>query len=538
MALNRKIAFIDLSRNKVKIATIPLEWRRKFLGGRGVGAYLLSKYSFPNCDPLGSDNVVVISAGLLGGTLAAPLGCTFIMTKSPLTNLLSNVQLRGLFASEIRWAGFDHLVIVGRSNKPVYLYIYNGTVEIRDAKKVWGKNISKANEQIRKDLENSDIRMIGIGPAGENLVRFATIATDQKTISGRTGIGAVFGSKYIKAIVCRGTMDLEIKQPEEVLKCKRKSVGQIAGIKKKDINGKGKLGMNLMMRDITTSKLPDFGFASFKESNFLIKELGMDPLAVKGILNWAFALIETDNIKTIDTVFPKLNREDPAAVTEMIHDIAFRKGFGNILAKGPFRTAGLIGYSSLKYFVPVKWLIKLYSEDPSCDDFGRYLRINKDADVTGSNCFEPLDENTNPISSDETNEMISNCLGTGVDRTDDSIFGCGDFSRVIEQIQFNTGLTFDDNELKKISYRCYFIERLFNIREEVPCINDFNPDCSFDVPSRLEMPCVMWDRIDLKAFKRSVSAYYRQRRWNKTDLLKAGVFKKLEIADLWSPAKR
>ena len=509
MALNRKIAYIDLSRKKVKIAPIPLEWRRKFIGGRGVGSYLVSKYAFPECNPLGSDNAVVISAGLLGGTLAAPLGCTFIMSKSPLTNLLSQVQLKGLFASEMRWAGFDHLVITGRGEKPAYLYIHNGTVEIRDAKGVWGKNISKAHEQIRKDLKNEDIRILGIGPAGENLVRFATIVSDQNTISGRTGIGAVFGSKNIKAVVCRGTMDLEIKRPEEVLKCKRNGVEQVAAIKGKNSNSADQLGLDLTIRDIPASKLTDCGFDSVTKSDLLIRDLGMDPLAVIGILNWIFALFEKGKISEKDTVVPNINRDDPENVLKMIHDIAHRKGFGDILAQGPFPAAGLIGHSSIKYFFPVKWLIKIYSEDASYGPFGL----------------------------DETNEMILDCLGIGADISYDSISGPMDFSRIIEQIQLNTGLTFDDNQLKKVAYRCYALERLFNLREEVPGKNDFDPDCRFDVPSGLNMTGAMWDSIDLKTFKLKVREYHRQRKWNKKDLFKADIFKKLEIADLWSTVK-
>jgi len=509
MALNRKIAYIDLNQKKIEIAPIPLEWRRKFIGGRGVGSYLLSKYAFPECNPLGSDNTVVISAGLLGGTLAAPLGCTFIMSKSPLTNLLCQVQLKGLFASEMRWAGFDHLVITGRSEYSIYLYINNGTVEIRDAKRVWGKNVSQAYEQIRKDLKNEDIRILGIGPAGENLVRFATIVSDQNIISGHTGMGAVFGSKNIKAVVCRGTMDLEIKHPEEILKCKTNGVEPVASIKKKNSNGADPFGLNQTIRDITASKLIDIGFDWFSTGDFLIRELGMDPLAVLGILNWVFTLFEKGNIKAIDTDIPSISREDSEAVLKMIHDIAYRKGYGDILAQGPFRAARLIGSSPIKHFVPVKWLIKLYSEDPPYGDFGL----------------------------DETNEMILNCLGIGADKSDDSIFGREGFSRIIEQIHLNTGLIFDDNELKKVAYRCYALERLFNIREEVPCKNDFDPDCSFDVPSGLKMAGAMWDSIDLKTFQRKVSEYHRQRKWSKKDLFKAGVFKKLEIADLWTPAK-
>ncbi|MBT8350961.1 MAG: hypothetical protein KJO26_06985 [Deltaproteobacteria bacterium] len=510
MALNRKIAHIDLKRKKINIHPIPLEWRRRFLGGRGTGAYLLSKYALPKCDPLGAENVIVISAGLLDGTLAAPLGCTSIMAKSPLTNLLSQLQLKGLFASEMRWAGFDHLVITHRAKQPVYLYIHNGRVEIRDAKIIWGENVSNTQELIRKDLRYQDVRILGIGPAGENLVRFATILTDQNTFSGRTGMGAVFGSKNIKAVVCRGTTDLEIKQPEEVLKFTRKIVGQVAGANKKDLSPKESLRLNLSIGEVVPTRLTESRFNLLTKYDSLIKELGMDTLAVTEILHWMFALIEKGIIRAKDTMVPKLSRDDSHAVRKMIYDIAFRKGYGDILAKGPFRAAGLIGDSSLEYFLPVKCLIKLYVEDPSEMNFSR----------------------------DEENEMILNCLGISPDAHDDFHFDKYDFSWAIEQISYNTGLIFSDKELRKIAHRCYAIERLYNIRETMTCSSNFHPDCSFDVPLRLEMTNSQWDSIDLKTFKRMVGDYYRQRKWDKKTLFKAGVFKKLEIADLWSAAKR
>ncbi|MDY6792349.1 MAG: aldehyde ferredoxin oxidoreductase N-terminal domain-containing protein [Thermodesulfobacteriota bacterium] len=538
MALNRKIAYIDLNRKKIDITPIPLQWRRRFLGGRGIGAYLLLKHASPKCDALGSDNVIVISTGLLGGTLATLSGCTFVMAKSPLSNLLCNVQLKGLFASEIRWAGFDHLVITGCARRPVYLYINNGTVEIRDAKKVWGKNVSKAHEQIRQELKNEDIRMIGIGPSGENLVRFATLTTDENAISGRTGIGAVFGSKNIKTVVCRGTMDLEIKRPDDVLKFKTKNAGQADDIQKKNVTQTDQLEQKIAIRDITPSKLTDCGFNSFAESKFLTRELGMDPLAVSGMLNWAFTLFEKGNLKANKANSLKFNPENPDSVGEMIKHIAYRKGVGNILAKGSFRAAAIIGYSSLNYFAPVKWLIKLYSEDPLPANFASLMPTGKDTDIVEPDGLEPLEGNAGSITLDEINEMILNCLGIFVEKGLVSLFDGDPLKRLIEQIRFNTGLNFDANELKKIACRCYALERLFNIGEEVTWRNDFHPDCSFDVPSGLEMTGPMWDSIDLKEFKRKVSKYYRQRRWSKKDLLKAGVFKKLEIDDLWPSLRR
>ena len=128
MALNRKIAYIDLDTETIAFEAIPREWRRKFVGGRGLDAYLLYTNTSGGCDPLGSDNVVVISAGLLGGTLASSASRTHIAAKSPLTNLFGSASMGGFFAPEMRWAGIDHFVIRGKANRPVYLFAHDGEV--------------------------------------------------------------------------------------------------------------------------------------------------------------------------------------------------------------------------------------------------------------------------------------------------------------------------------------------------------------------------------------------------------------------------
>jgi aldehyde:ferredoxin oxidoreductase len=512
MALNRKIVHVDLKQKKIDIIPIPDEWRRKFLGGRGIGAYLLYKYSSPKCKPLSPGNAVVISAGLLGGTLVAPFGSIFILSKSPLTNLISHAQLKGLFAAEMRWAGFDHVVITGRGKKPVYLYMHNGEVEIRDATQTWGKTLAKTQRQIRKEMRDQEFQMLGIGPAGENLVSFATIFTDQNNSSGGSGMGAVFGSKNIKAVVCRGTMDLEIKQPKEVLKCNPKNVGKVFDTRTKNNSRTDKSGLNMTIRDVATSKLDESGFDWSEQNDILSKELGMEPLTVAGIIHWVFNLIEKDKFSEKTTNFPRLRRQNSNDVLKMIQDIAYRKEYGDILARGPLIAAGLIRSWSIKHFVPVKCLLKLYSEAPHEENFAK----------------------------DETCEMILNCLGINPDTpdtNDDSYLCKKKLSGLIEQIRFYTGLIFKDEELEKIANRCYTLERLYNIREAVPCKSDFQSSCSFDVPSGLEMTGERWDTIDMKTFKRKVSEYYRERKWNKKDLFKAGTFKRLEIADLWSPTK-
>ena len=231
MALKRNIAYIDLDKEEIKIEPIPIEWRKKFLGGRGLDAYLLYKHAPKGCDPLGPDNVAIISAGLLVGTLASASARTHVMAKSPLTNLLGSANMGGFFAPEMRWAGFDHFVIRGKANRPVYLYVHDGEIEIRDAEKVWGAGVYDTQDIIRKELDDEETQILCIGPAGENLVRYANVMTGRKNAAGRTGMGAVLGSKNLKAIACRGTLDIEISQPEEALEYNKEAIDQVISTK-------------------------------------------------------------------------------------------------------------------------------------------------------------------------------------------------------------------------------------------------------------------------------------------------------------------
>lgn len=231
MASNRKIAYIDLTSGKIDIAPIPISWRKKFLGGRGLDAYLLYKNAPPGCDPLGPDNTLIISAGLLVGTMASASARTHVMAKSPLTNYLGSANMGGFFAPEMRWAGFDHLVIRGRAAKPVYIYIHDGEIEIRAADRLWGQGVYETQKMIREELGDEETQSLCIGQAGEKLVRFANVMTGRKNAAGRTGMGAVMGSKNLKAVSCRGTMDLAIAQPLEALEYNKKIIDQVISTK-------------------------------------------------------------------------------------------------------------------------------------------------------------------------------------------------------------------------------------------------------------------------------------------------------------------
>ncbi|MHA2391786.1 MAG: aldehyde ferredoxin oxidoreductase family protein [Promethearchaeota archaeon] len=217
MIWENKIAYIDLSSGNITEKDIPNKIREQYLGGRGINMFLLYNHLLPGIDPISPENILLIGTGLLTGIPALGSGRCDIAAKSPITGAIGDSNIGGFFSPELRMAGFDHLVITGRSNTPVYLWIHDKEIEIRDADHLWGKDTFETQSMIRADHNDKEIESLVIGNAGENLVRFANIRTGMKSSAGRTGMGCVQGSKNLKAISARGTLDLEFAYPEKLL---------------------------------------------------------------------------------------------------------------------------------------------------------------------------------------------------------------------------------------------------------------------------------------------------------------------------------
>jgi len=226
-----RAAFVDLTTGKTETKPIPEKLRELYLGGRGLDIYLLYNHLKPGSNPLGSRNVIAVSAGLLTGTPASASARCHVAARSPLTGFLGSSNMGGFFAPEMRWAGFDHLIIKGRAKRPVYLWINNGEIEIRDATHLWGMSSYDTQDLLREELKDEEIQIMCIGQAGENLVRFANVRTGRKNAGGRTGMGAVMGSKNLKAIAVRGTMDIEIAHPDDALKYNNEIVKHLVSTK-------------------------------------------------------------------------------------------------------------------------------------------------------------------------------------------------------------------------------------------------------------------------------------------------------------------
>jgi aldehyde:ferredoxin oxidoreductase len=199
-----KILYADLSTGSLNSRPLPEELQRLYLGGRGFGARIITDMVDPQIDPLGPDNVLVLATGPLTGT-GVPMGSRYeVSAKSPLTGTLSSANSGGDFGWKLKRAGFDAIVITGKAAKPVYLLLNNGEVELRDAEPYWGMESQEIYDALRSDLGDTKMRLSCIGPAGENLSRMACIINEKARAAGRGGLGAVMGSKNLKAIAATG----------------------------------------------------------------------------------------------------------------------------------------------------------------------------------------------------------------------------------------------------------------------------------------------------------------------------------------------
>jgi len=196
---------IDLSDGSIHKETMPEELYRLYPGGKALAAYLLLKNIPPGVEPLSPENVLVLANGLLTG---APLSTATRFTaaaRSPLTGAYGESEAGGYWGPELKMAGYEAIIVHGRAEFPVFISIYNEEVEIRDARHLWGREPDFVQETVRQELGDKLIRVLQIGVAGENLVRYAAISHELHHFNGRTGMGAVMGSKNLKAIAVRGT---------------------------------------------------------------------------------------------------------------------------------------------------------------------------------------------------------------------------------------------------------------------------------------------------------------------------------------------
>jgi aldehyde:ferredoxin oxidoreductase len=396
-----KILRIDLSRGEISTDEHDENWYRTYVGGACIGAYYLLRELAPGTDPLHPDNIIVFAPSIVTGTAAPGFSRHAVISKSPLTGMLSDSQAGGFWGPELKFAGYDAIVVQGRSEKPVYLWVHDGNAEIRDAAHLWGKDTGEAQAAIRQELADPKIRALLIGPAGEHQVRFANILNNLNDANGRGGLGAVMGSKNLKAIAVRGQRRIDIADKETVGKLRKFFADNLMdnpsnrGLRvfgtSEYVNIANNDGM-LPTRNFQTGhfeqaddlsgetmretvlKGTEYGGPEFEtlaalgpncgisdlqaicKGNELCNRYGLDTISTGVSIAFAMECYEKGILTGEDTEGLDLRFGNAEAMVSMIGKIARREGLGDILAEGVKRAADRIGQGAEKYAMHTKGL--------------------------------------------------------------------------------------------------------------------------------------------------------------------------------------
>jgi len=409
-----------------RISTEPtLNYAKAWLGSSGIAIKILYDGLRSWVTPYNPANKLIFGAGALIGT-TAPGACKMTAsTLGPMTGGWASGASDSYVGGQLKYAGYDLIVIEGKAHTPVYLWIHDDKVQIRDASHLWGKTTWETLDMIRNDIGDSSLHIASIGPAGENLVRGACIVQDKTRAFGRCGTGAVMGSKNLKAIVARGTGSIRVAEPEKFMKVVselRKRIKtakcasemqkygslwilpakqEVCGVAYKNFQecrmpddmaeailptrtiDKYKVGRSsfpgcpigcgqvIHFTDGTYSGLkttnnqwevvstlqsrlaiwdPQFMF----KANAYCNQLGLDVDAAGGAIGWAMESYQRGIINEKDTDGLKLEWGDAGVTLELIRKIAYREGFGSILAEGCARAADIIGRDSAYYALHIK----------------------------------------------------------------------------------------------------------------------------------------------------------------------------------------
>ncbi|MEM1901586.1 MAG: aldehyde ferredoxin oxidoreductase family protein [Candidatus Nezhaarchaeales archaeon] len=403
-----RVLRVDLNRREVAVDNLELSLLKMFLGGTGLGAYWLYKYLRPGVEPLSKDNIIVLASGPLTGTRVYGTSRVTLISKSPLTSTFFDSTCGGIFPAYFKKSGFDAMVVHGASDEPVYVHVYDDGAEILPAKDLWGLKVTETIQELRK-RHGFKCSAIAIGPAGENIVRIASVMGDNGHAFGRGGLGAVFGSKKLKAIVASGTKvvaEARSEELDELLDNMRVRItwspylgrtlrdvgtnallavindwgllptmnflrGTFDGASKLSaeelaklvIGRRGCYNCPIACKRVTkTDKMsgdgPEYesianlgsmlGVDDLKdvaEMNYLCNELGLDTISMGVTLACFLELVEKGKVN-LDLRWGEAER-----LKNLIVDTAYRRGYGDVLAEGSLRLARSYGDEELSMSV-------------------------------------------------------------------------------------------------------------------------------------------------------------------------------------------
>lgn len=429
-----KMLDVDLSRVRIVKKSIDPEFARSYIGGMGFGCKILYDEVGADIDPLGPGNILILANGPLTGTQAPCSGRTEITTKSPLTGSIGTGNTGGMWGARSKHAGFDLIVVRGKAEEPVYLWIDNNRVELRSARHLWGKETHVTSDLILDELGDEKISVMAIGPAGENLVKYACPVNDYHHVAARGGAGAVMGAMKLKAIAVRGTGKPRIAREQAFREAAKQTTERILANVRKTADTKGDVLPDIIERYQAMGCLPYknyqegtlphwqnvrrsvaqqyytkkegtcygcpiscFNLVEVNEGKWrgvrvsrgfhpgvviewgakcaidnlpaiwkckeLCQQLGLDYVSAAGVLAFAMELFQRGIITAKDTDRLELTWGNEESIVQMLHNIAFRKGSGNILAEGSAKAATHIGKGAKAYAMIIKGMEKM-SGDP------------------------------------------------------------------------------------------------------------------------------------------------------------------------------
>ena len=260
---NEKMIKVDLTKEKIDIVPMRNDLTRDYIGGEGVGTRLLWEMVKPHTDALAPGNTIVFATGPLNGTIfpAGPRGT--VVFKSPETGTVSMSNIGGHWTARLKFAGYDLIAVTGKAKRPVYLFIDDETVELRDAEHIWGTTIPRMEEELKKEIGGLTFDVLGIGPAGERMVRLASVANNIR-FAGKGGSGAVMGSKNLKAITIRGSGMVPIK---DIWQLRDISYNIMEAMKTSEPIQALQQGSSAAFNQ-TVAELQDFGYKHFQEGGW------------------------------------------------------------------------------------------------------------------------------------------------------------------------------------------------------------------------------------------------------------------------------
>ncbi|KXA97791.1 hypothetical protein AKJ38_00275 [candidate division MSBL1 archaeon SCGC-AAA259I14] len=599
---------VNPSDEEISKETLDSKVLKKYLGGAGLGTKILFDELESGIDPLAGENKLIFLTGPLNGTLMPLAKGHIVVSKSPLSGTVCKSSSGGLFGAEMKSAGFDYIILEGKSETPVYLLVSSNGVEIKDAQYLWGKTTHETEDLIKNREQGNlqragerDVCVSSIGPAGENLVRFACIINEKHNAAGRGGLGAVMGSKKVKAIAVRGRKDIPIanvnrlvKLREEMLdKMKDSSFGEgfskfgttdtvpvanIHGIyptrnfqegvfepfedfdpkeivDKYAIRDKSCFGCpihcnkvvkltNNSGETITDRQEYETFFAlggncgnSDIEKVILsgdkCNRLGVDTISMGVTISFAFELAQKGILnKNIDGL--KMEWGNTESISFLIEKIAYRDGFGDLLADGSARAAEQLGKRAEKYAMTVKNM-EIAGYDPrgakgigltyavasrgACHKFAYTL---KEEMWTGK-----VDRFTEKGKAELVKNLsdINSLLHSAIICTfpmDQSAFGLEEIKRGLKHV---TGWNFTEKSLLRVGERTVNLQRLFNIREGFTYEDDTLPERFLKEP--LKDGPAKGKTVDLD---KMLSEYYKLRGWNAKGEPKKGKLNELNIS--------